>query len=127
VWENVSQGMNKIYVGNLKWSFSDQQLSDLFRSAGSVVSAVVIVDRNTGRSRGFGFVEMSSSKECQRAIGMLNGESIDGRTLIVKEALPENKKESVDPVIKNFIENAEMGEKYHFNYSEKKYIIIREN
>lgn len=75
----------KIYVGNLPWSANDQELSELFGGIGEVVSATVITDRETGRSRGFGFVEMSDS-DAQRAIAELNGKDMGGRPLRVNEA-----------------------------------------
>jgi RNA recognition motif-containing protein len=76
----------KLYVGNLSFNTSNQDLSDLFSQAGTVESANVIEDRETGRSRGFGFVEMSSKAEGQAAIEQLNGKEIDGRELKVNEA-----------------------------------------
>ena len=76
----------KLYVGNLSFNTSNQDLSELFSQAGTVESANVIEDRETGRSRGFGFVEMSSKAEGQAAIEQLNGKEIDGRELKVNEA-----------------------------------------
>ena len=67
----------KLFVGNLSWNTTDQSLQDFFASAGTVVSAHVITDRNTGRSRGFGFVEMSSDEEAQKAME-LNEQTLDG-------------------------------------------------
>lgn len=81
--------MNKLYVGNLKWGVSDEQVEEVFKSAGTVVSVNIILDRETGRSRGFGFVEMSTGEEAKKAIETLNGVDIEGRNIIVKEALPE--------------------------------------
>jgi len=75
----------KIYVGNLPWSTADADLEEMFAAAGSVESARVITDRDTGRSRGFGFVEMNQA-DGQRAISELNGKEIDGRALRVNEA-----------------------------------------
>lgn len=80
----------KLYVGNISFNTSNQDLIDLFSSAGTVSSANIIEDRETGRSRGFGFVEMSSPAEAQEAISTLNGKEIDGRTLKVNEAKPQN-------------------------------------
>ena len=77
----------KIYVGNLPWSIDDSSLEALFTPHGAVNSAAVVMDRETGRSRGFGFVEMSNSSEAQAAIGELNGQSVDSRELKVNEAL----------------------------------------
>ena len=76
----------KLYVGNLSFNTSNQDLSELFSQAGTVESANVIEDRETGRSRGFGFVEMSSKAEGQAAIEQLNGKEVDGRELKVNEA-----------------------------------------
>ena len=75
----------KIYVGNLPWRFSDQELNDLFARIGPVQSAKVITDRETGRSRGFGFVEMSQS-DGERAVAELNGTQVQNRPLRVNEA-----------------------------------------
>lgn len=80
---------SKIYVGGLPYSATEQQLSDLFTAHGSVESARVITDKFTGQSRGFGFVEMSTAEEAQKAIGALNGTQMDGRTLTVNEAKPQ--------------------------------------
>ncbi len=76
----------KIYVGNLPWSATSASLEALFSAHGTVQSAEVISDRETGRSRGFGFVEMESDEACQRAIEALNGADIDGRPITVNEA-----------------------------------------
>jgi cold-inducible RNA-binding protein len=78
----------KLYVGNLSFNTSNQDLSDLFGSVGSVTSCNIIEDRETGRSRGFGFVEMSSLSEGENAIAQLNGKEIDGRELKVNQAKP---------------------------------------
>ncbi|MBX3279709.1 MAG: RNA-binding protein [Acidobacteria bacterium] len=78
----------KLYVGNLAYKTSSQDLEDLFTQVGTVQSASVVEDRDTGRSRGFGFVEMSSNEEGQAAIAEFNGKEIDGRSLTVNEAKP---------------------------------------
>jgi RNA recognition motif-containing protein len=80
---------SKIYVGGLPYSATEQQLSDLFAPHGSVQSARVITDKFTGQSRGFGFVEMGSEEEAKKAISALNGTQMDGRTLTVNEAKPQ--------------------------------------
>jgi RNA recognition motif-containing protein len=80
---------NKLYVGNLGYGIGDSDLEKLFTTYGSVRSAQVIKDRDTGRSKGFGFVEMGSDQEAQAAITALNGKEIDGRTLVVNEARPK--------------------------------------
>jgi cold-inducible RNA-binding protein len=78
----------KLYVGNLAYSITDGSLEQMFAGHGSVQSAQVIMDRDTGRSKGFGFVEMSSDHEAQSAISALNGTNVDGRNLTVNEAKP---------------------------------------
>lgn len=78
----------KLYVGNLSFSTSSQDLQELFATAGTVESASVVEDRDTGRSRGFGFVEMSSKEEGEAAIAQFNGKEINGRSLTVNEAKP---------------------------------------
>ena len=79
----------KLYVGNLGYNVGKADLEQMFAAHGSVVSAQVITDRETGRSKGFGFVEMSSEREAQAAISALNGKSIEGRNLTVNEARPQ--------------------------------------
>lgn len=79
---------NRLFVGGLPWSVNDSQLQDLFSKAGTVVSAKVITDRDTGRSKGFGFVEMQSDEEAQKAIDMLNETEIEGRKIAVNIARP---------------------------------------
>lgn len=78
----------KLYVGNLPFSATDQLLHDSFSQCGKVESAKVIIDRETGRSKGFGFVEMSTEAEAQEAINKFNGADYEGRTLTVNEARP---------------------------------------
>jgi RNA recognition motif-containing protein len=78
----------KLYVGNLTFDTTDAQLETLFGSHGTVQSAQVIMDRDTGRSKGFGFVEMSNDSEAQTAIAALNGKEVNGRALTVNEARP---------------------------------------
>ena len=78
----------KLYVGNLSYQTTDQQLQDMFAEVGSVASAQVVSDRYTGQSRGFGFVEMASEDEAQQAIASINGRSLDGRALVVNESRP---------------------------------------
>ncbi len=76
----------KLYVGKLPYRTSDQELGDLFGQFGEVISATIIIDRETGRSKGFGFVEMSNDEEAQNAMGQLNNSTLEGRTIIVNEA-----------------------------------------
>lgn len=79
----------KLYVGNLAYKIGDSDLEQMFAAHGTVQSAQVIMDRDTGRSKGFGFVEMASDQEAQAAITALNGQEIEGRTLTVNEARPK--------------------------------------
>jgi RNA recognition motif-containing protein len=79
---------NKLYVGGLPYSVTDGKLEEVFAAHGTVESARVIADKFTGQSRGFGFVEMGSGEEAQKAIDALNGTQLDGRTLTVNEAKP---------------------------------------
>jgi RNA recognition motif-containing protein len=79
----------RLYVGNLSYNVDTQQLKDLFGSYGTVTFAQVVQDRDTGRSKGFGFVEMSSDSEAQAAIDGLNNQQHDGRPLAVNEARPK--------------------------------------
>jgi RNA recognition motif-containing protein len=79
----------KLYVGNLAYGVSDSDLQRLFEPHGTVQSAQVIMDRDTGRSKGFGFVEMGSDQEAQAAIAALNGTEVEGRALTVNEARPK--------------------------------------
>jgi cold-inducible RNA-binding protein len=78
----------KLYVGGLPYSTTDAELKDAFSQAGAVASAVIIIDKMSGRSKGFGFVEMSSDEEAQKAIELMNGKDFGGRTLTVNEARP---------------------------------------
>ena len=82
----------KLYVGGLPYSTTEQQLSELFSQHGSVTSAKVITDKFTGQSRGFGFVELATGEEAQKAITALNGTQMDGRTITVNEAKPQEKR-----------------------------------
>lgn len=79
----------KLYVGNLPYSVSEQSLLETFSQCGTVETTNVITDRDTGQSKGFGFVEMSSASEAQKAIQELNGTSLDGREIKVNEARPK--------------------------------------
>jgi RNA recognition motif-containing protein len=79
----------KLYVGSLAWATTDASLGDYFAQAGTVVSARVVTDRESGRSRGFGFVEMETEEGAQKAIQTLNGTSLDGRSISVSEARPK--------------------------------------
>jgi RNA recognition motif-containing protein len=83
---------NKLYVGNLTYAMRDDDLQQRFAEFGTVSSAKVMMDRDTGRSKGFGFVEMGSDSEAQAAIRGLNGQSVDGRALVVNEARPREER-----------------------------------
>ena len=84
--------MNKLYVGNLAYSMRDDTLLQAFAEFGDVSSAKVMMDRETGRSKGFGFVEMGSPAAAQAAIRGMNGKSVDGRALVVNEARPREER-----------------------------------
>jgi RNA recognition motif-containing protein len=86
----------KLYVGGLPYSVTGDRLQEIFSAHGSVESANVISDKFSGQSRGFGFVEMSSSSEAQKAIESLNGTQLDGRTLTVNEAKPMARRDNDD-------------------------------
>src|SRR5881227_150619 len=79
----------KLYVGNLTYGVANDSLRQMFEAHGTVQSAQVIMDRDTGRSKGFGFVEMGSDQEAQAAIQAMNGKEVDGRSLTVNEARPK--------------------------------------
>ena len=84
----------KLYVGGLAYSTNDEALGNLFAQAGTVTSASIIMDKMSGRSRGFGFVEMGSDEEAQKAVEMFNGQEFEGRTLTVSEARPQGDRPS---------------------------------
>lgn len=81
--------MKKLYVGNLSFDATDDELRQMFETHGTVESAKIATDRDTGRSRGFGFIEMSANQEADAAIAALNGSEVGGRALIVNEARPK--------------------------------------
>jgi len=83
---------NKLYVGSLSFDTTEDTLKDLFSQAGTVDSVSIIMDKFSGRSKGFAFVEMSSEKEAKKAIEMFNGKELDGRNIVVDEAKPMAKK-----------------------------------
>ena len=84
----------KLYVGGLSYDTTDAALKETFSAAGTVESATVIIDRASNRSKGFGFVEMSTDEEAQKAIEMFNGKDIDGRNVTVNEARPMEPRDS---------------------------------
>ncbi len=83
---------NKLYVGNLAYSVRDDSLQQAFSEFGTVTSAKVMMDRETGRSKGFGFVEMGSDAEAQAAINGMNGQPLEGRNIVVNEARPREER-----------------------------------
>ena len=83
---------NKLYVGNLSYNIRDDDLQQAFAQYGTVNSAKVMMDRDTGRSKGFGFVEMGSDPEAQAAINGMNGQALDGRAIVVNEARPREER-----------------------------------
>ncbi len=83
---------NKLYVGSLSYDTTEDSLKEFFSGAGTVNSANIIIDKMSGRSKGFGFVEMSSEEEADKAKEMFNGKELDGRTIVVDKAKPMEKK-----------------------------------
>jgi RNA recognition motif-containing protein len=84
--------MKKLYVGGISYSTTEQGLSDAFSKAGEVASVAIIMDKMTGRSKGFGFVEMTTDEDAKKAIEMFNGQELDGRKLTVNEARPREER-----------------------------------
>ncbi|MDP2671362.1 MAG: RNA-binding protein [bacterium] len=84
----------RLFVGSLPYTVTDQQLAEIFSAAGTVESANVIMDKFSGRSKGFGFVEMSSDEEATKAVSELNGKEVDGRAIVVNEARPREERPS---------------------------------
>ncbi len=85
---------NKLFVGSLAYSVTDDELAAFFADAGTVASAKVIMDRDTNRSKGFGFVEMSSDEEAKAAVDSLNGKDLNGRAVAISEARPQAPREN---------------------------------
>lgn len=83
---------NKLFIGSIAWQTTEDALKDFFSQAGSVVSATIITDRMSGRSKGFGFVEMSNDEEAQKAIEMLNNKELDGRAIRISIARPKEER-----------------------------------
>jgi RNA recognition motif-containing protein len=84
--------MKRLYVGNLPWDIRDEKLTEIFSEAGTVEEAVVVIFADTGRSKGFGFIEMSSEDEANKAIELFNEKEIEGRQIIVNLARPQEKR-----------------------------------
>ena len=143
----------KLYVGNLAWGVIGSDLADHFKKAGTVVTAVVIMDRDTGRSRGFGFVEMSTEDEARNAIETLSNTNLSNRPVVVREAKPEKSAVAPPPEsevpgvdvdgfpettpettpafvqnIKDFVETATVGEEFGFDFADKRFTLtVRES
>lgn len=120
---------NKLYVGNLSWGVTDYDLGKLFSDVGEVTSASVIMDRETGRSRGFGFVEMSTEEEANEAFNTLNNTSFEGRELTVKIADSERreKRSKLMDSLDRFAVGAEIGESVKIEtYDNKQFTISRD-
>ena len=100
--------MKKLYVGNLSYNTNDSALKDLFAQVGPVASAIVLMDKMTGRSRGFGFVNMVNDAEADAAIEKMNGADLEGRKLTVNEAKPLSER----PPRRNFDSNRSGGSRY---------------
>jgi cold-inducible RNA-binding protein len=81
--------MKRLFVGSLAWKVTDQELKELFETIGPVVTATVMMDRDTGKSRGFAFVEMQSQEDADKAVDVLNGHDMDGRSIAVSIAKPK--------------------------------------
>lgn len=93
----------KLYVGGLAYSVTDKELEDFFAEQGKVVSSAVIKDRDTGQSKGFGFIEMADTQEAQNAIKNLNGKDLSGRSIVVNQARPqEDRRPSGDNYRKSY-------------------------
>jgi len=88
---------NKLYIGNLSYEVTSEQLTELFSKAGKITDTMVITDKNTGRSKGFGFIEFASEEEAQGAIEMFHEQEFEGRKLIVSEARPQKPRSDYSP------------------------------
>lgn len=94
--EQVEQVESKLFVGNLSWNVTSEQLGEFFAEIGEVVSASVVTDRETGRSRGFGFVEMADKELAAKAVEEMNGKELDGRPITVNIARPKTDRPKFD-------------------------------
>lgn len=102
----------KLFVGGLAYAITSDELKEMFSEVGTVESAQVIMDRETNRSKGFGFVEMTNDDEAQKAINELNGKDISGRTIVVNEARPKEKREGGRPFGNDFRSNDHRDNRY---------------
>lgn len=119
---------NKLYVGNLPWRITEEELMEYFKQAGEVLTTTIILDRDTGRSRGFGFVEMKTIKGAQKALKELDNTYLASRQIIVRQARPENS-ENINQkhsVLNDFIESkAKIGDEMGFTINKKHFTIKR--
>lgn len=111
----------KLYIGNLPWTATEDDLRGLFGPLGEIRSVSVILDRDTGKSRGFGFVEMGNRELATNAASKLNGTMLKGRPLLVREAKPEN---DLSKKIKGFMDSANLGDKLELDFSGKHFLIV---
>jgi RNA recognition motif-containing protein len=121
--EGNAAASSKLYVGNLSYNTTDGDLEQMFEEFGTVLSALVIMDRETGRSKGFGFVEMRTVEESTAAITGLNGTKVDNRTLTVAAARPKTEQSSAPRANKGYSKDYSKGyssEGYSKDYSRKK-------
>lgn len=146
-WKNLN---NKLYVGNLDWGVSEEELREFFTSSGEVKKVQIILDRNTGRSRGFGFVEMATEEEAKHAIELLNNTIFASREVRVREARPQPERNAPRPnvdrcspvedlvgkpeeksdfikSIEEFVKKASTGEELGFISNDKHFTICRDN
>lgn len=93
---------NKLFVGNLAWGVTSEELSEAFAAVGEVLSATVITDRQTGRSRGFGFVEMATAELAEKAVEEMNGKELSGREIVVNIARPKTDRDDQDRAPRKF-------------------------
>jgi RNA recognition motif-containing protein len=118
----------RLYVGNLEWSVDEVILQSIFGKIGNIKTSTVIRDRDTGRSKGFGFVEMTTSEEAEKAIQDLNGEFINGRQIMVREAKPEGAtvSQGFEKTINEFLTHAEPDNETDFSIGKKHFVIVRD-
>lgn len=94
--EEKVESANKLFIGNLAWAVTSDDLNEAFAQIGEVLSATVITDRQTGRSRGFGFVEMATAELAEKAVEEMNGKELSGRTIVVNIARPKADRDDSD-------------------------------
>ena len=122
----------KLYVGNLAWSVNDDALGRFFEQAGEVKEAIIIIDRETGRSRGFGFVTMATEEGAKKALQDLEGSHLANRPIAVKHATPEGSRNengattTFDHVIDFIKTKANPGDRLKVQYAERHFTIVRE-